>query len=262
MKKKLFDLSDQNILLTGATGHLGYSMLEALLDFGAHVFVNSRSKAKYDDIIKNLDRRFKNKITPAIFDLNNYKKVKFFFKNDIEIHTIINNAFNCKTSDFEKFNKNDYDNTFKLGLTSVAHLNSCALKSLKKGSANIGTASIINIASMYGVVSPNPKNYNSKKENNPPHYGSMKAALIQYTKYAAVNLAKYGIRVNSISPGAFPKLSIRKNKKFISKLKKNIPLNRVGLPSDIKTSIIYLSSKNSSYVTGTNLIIDGGWTAW
>jgi NAD(P)-dependent dehydrogenase (short-subunit alcohol dehydrogenase family) len=115
---------------------------------------------------------------------------------------------------------------------------------------------------MYGIVSPNPKNYSSKKDNNPTHYGSMKAALIQYTKYASVNLAKYNIRVNSISPGAFPNLPIKKNKKFLSKLKKNIPLNRIGLPSDIKTSIIYLSSKNSSYVTGTNLIVDGGWTAW
>lgn len=262
MKNELFDLSDQKILLTGASGHLGFSMLEALLDFGAYVFVNSRSKKKYADIIKRLDVKFKNKISPAIFDLNNYKKVKNFFRKNIQLHTIINNAFNCKTAHFENFNEIEYDKTFKLGLTSVAHLNNCALKSLKKGSADIGTASIINIASMYGIVSPNPKNYGSKKDNNPAHYGSMKAALIQYTKYASVNLAKYGIRVNSISPGAFPNLSIINNRKFITKLKKNIPLNRVGVPSDIKTSVVYLSSKNSSYVTGTNLIIDGGWTTW
>ena len=262
MKKELFDLSDQNILLTGSTGYLGFSMLEVLLDFGAHVFVNTRSKKKYNNTIKNIDTKFKNKVSPAIFDLNDYKKVKLFFKNDIQFHTIINNAFNCKTSNFENFNEDEYSKTFKLGLTSVAHLNSCALRSLKKGSANIGSASIINIASMYGIVSPNPKNYNFKGDNNPPHYGSMKAALIQYTKYASVNLAKYGIRVNSISPGAFPNSSTRKNRKFITKLKKNIPLNRIGHPNDIKTSVLYLSSKNSSYITGTNLVVDGGWTVW
>mgnify|MGYP001373885115 CR=1 FL=1 len=97
---------------------------------------------------------------------------------------------------------------------------------------------------------------------NPPYYGSMKAALIQYTRYAAVNLAKYNIRVNSLSPGAFPNLFTQKKKKFISKLKSNIPLNRIGKPSDLNTSIIYLCSKNSSYVTGANLVVDGGWTIW
>ena len=116
---------------------------------------------------------------------------------------------------------------------------------------------------MYGLVSPKPENYkNFNKMSNPPYYGAVKAALIQYTKYAAVNLAKYNIRVNSISPGAFPNLLTQKNKNFINKLKKNIPLNRIGKPNDLKTSIVYLCSKNSSYVTGTNLIVDGGWTAW
>ena len=213
MTKSLFDLSDQNILLTGATGHLGSSILQTLLDFGAHVFINSRSKKNYNEIVKNLNLKFKKKVSPAIFDLNNYKKVNFFFKADIKFHTIINNAFNCKATNFENFDEDEYNKSFKLGLTSVAHLNHCALNSLKKGSANIGTASIINIASMYGLVSPNPANYKNYNEmQNPPYYGSMKAALIQYTRYAAVNLAKYNIRVNSLSPGAFPNLFTQKKK--------------------------------------------------
>ena len=115
---------------------------------------------------------------------------------------------------------------------------------------------------MYGLVSPKPSNYSSKNLNNPPHYGSVKAALIQYTKYAAVYLSKYKIRVNSISPGAFPNIKNKKNLKLINKLKKNVPLNRVGSPKDLDTSIMFLSSPNSSYVTGINLIIDGGWTVW
>ena len=115
---------------------------------------------------------------------------------------------------------------------------------------------------MYGLVSPNPANYPLKTPNNPPHYGSMKAALIQYTKYASVYLAKYKIRVNAISPGPFQSKKIQKNKNFISKLKASVPLKRIGTPDDLNTSIIFLSSSHSSYITGINLPVDGGWIVW
>ena len=75
-------------------------------------------------------------------------------------------------------------------------------------------------------------------------------------------LAKYNIRLNSFSPGAFPNDNVKKNKRFISKLKSNVPLNRIGNPNDLDTSIIFLSSPSSSYITGINLIVDGGWTIW
>ncbi|MDC3342532.1 SDR family oxidoreductase [Candidatus Pelagibacter sp.] len=262
MKKKcLFNLSDQNILLTGATGYLGSSMLKILLKYDANVFINSRSEQKVKLLINKYKKNGK-KVNPAVFDINDYKKVKNFFKKNKKFHTIINNAYEGTGGHFENFNENSYDQSYKVGITSVAHLIDCARNSLKKGSKDIGSASIINIASMYGSISPNPSNYTSKNLNNPPNYGSMKAALLQYTRYAAVYLAKYKIRVNSISPGAFPNIANKKNKKFISKLNSNVPLRRVGLPKDLDTSIIYLCSPNSSYVTGINLAIDGGWTAW
>ena len=87
---------------------------------------------------------------------------------------------------------------------------------------------------MYGIVSPNPENYvNAVQFNNPPHYSSGKAGLIHLTKYAAVYLAKYGIRVNSISPGPFPNETVQKNKNFTKILCKNVPLGRIGKPEEL-----------------------------
>jgi len=89
----------------------------------------------------------------------------------------------------------------------------------------------------------------------------VKAALIQWTKYAACEFGKYGIRVNCISPDPFPNIEVqKKSPEFINKLTKKVPLNRIGLAYELQGSIIYLASNASSYVNGTNLQVDGGWT--
>ena len=115
---------------------------------------------------------------------------------------------------------------------------------------------------MYGIVSPNFSIYDKNVLTNPIHYGATKAGLIQMTRYLACYLAKKNIRVNSISPGAFPKSSIlKKSKNFEKKLIKNIPMGRIGVPDEITGAVIYLLSEASSYVTGENLNIDAGWTS-
>jgi NAD(P)-dependent dehydrogenase (short-subunit alcohol dehydrogenase family) len=259
IKKNLFDLRGQKILLTGATGYLGLEMTHALLSHGAHVFINGRN----EDKVNRLFNKLKNKnVTNATFDINDYKKVKNFFLKNKKFHSIINNGFSGHKGDFYTFDEVAYNESFKTGITSVAHLINCATKSLKNGAKEIGTSSIINISSMYGMVSPNSKNYKFTPFNNPPYYGASKAGLIQYTKYAATYLAKDNIRVNSISPGPFPNKITQRNKLFIKNLKQNVPLDRIGKPKDLRTSIIFLCSSNSSYITGANIPVDGGWTAW
>ena len=81
-------------------------------------------------------------------------------------------------------------------------------------------------------------------------------------QFASVNLGKYNIRVNSISPGPFPNLDKNKDKKFINRLKNKVPMGRVGKPDEIITTALYLSSEHSSFITGANIPVDGGWTAW
>ena len=94
------------------------------------------------------------------------------------------------------------------------------------------------------------------------NYGIGKAAIIQYTKYSAVHLAKKNIRVNAISPGAFPKKDTQNNKEFINRLSSRIPLDRIGEPFEIKGAVVFLASDAASYITGHNLVVDGGWTIW
>lgn len=121
---------------------------------------------------------------------------------------------------------------------------------------------ILNIASMYGVVSPNPEIYGTSGQNNPANYGAGKAAIIQFTRYLACHYGRKGIRANSISPGPFPNDQTQLNKEFIAQLSNKTALGRIGLPDELKGAVLLLVSSAGSYITGQNLAVDGGWTAW
>jgi NAD(P)-dependent dehydrogenase (short-subunit alcohol dehydrogenase family) len=127
-----------------------------------------------------------------------------------------------------------------------------------------GMGNIINIASMYGIVVPDFRLYEGEclGSFNPPQYGAAKAGVIQLTKYFAEYLIPFNIRVNAISPGTFPSKSTQKNKEFIRRLSSKNPANRIGVPDDLKGTLVYLASDASKYVIGQNIQVDGGWTLW
>ena len=97
---------------------------------------------------------------------------------------------------------------------------------------------------------------------NPSHYGAAKAGVIQLTKYYAALLAPHNITVNCVSPGPFPNENTKKHIEFVNQLSKNVPLGRVGSPEELKGIFVLLSSNASNYITGQNLIVDGGWSIW
>src|SRR5690606_15062193 len=112
-----------------------------------------------------------------------------------------------------------------------------------------------------GMVAPDFSVYENCEEYiNPPHYGAAKAGVIQLTKYFASYLGKENIRVNCISPGPFPNKEVQKNETFISNLSRKTALKRIGKPEELVGSFIYLSSDASSFITGQNIVVDGGWT--
>jgi len=135
---------------------------------------------------------------------------------------------------------------------------------LKRGGVEVlGGASIVNISSMYGMVSPDPSLYADTGANNPAHYGATKAGLIQLTRYLACHIAKQGIRVNSISPGPFPKIAEDPaGSQFIKALESKVPMGRIGQPEEVAGPVTFLLSGAASYVNGANIPVDGGWTAW
>ena len=156
--------------------------------------------------------------------------------------------------------KKDFEKVYNTNLISVASLTeACCINMMKK--KNGKSKSIINIGSIYGLLSADFKVYQKGQPKSSLAYASSKAALNQLTKNMAIKYAKYNIRINTLTPGIFPNPKIQKKyPSFLKKIKSKIPLNRVGNPEEIITSIIFLCSPYSSYVTGTNIVVDGGYT--
>src|SRR5213596_2959714 len=157
----------------------------------------------------------------------------------------------------------DFEQPYRVNVVAAFQIVKAALPLLRAAAKLTAGASVVNIASMYGSVSPDPTIYGSSGANNPPSYGSAKAGLIQFTKYAACHFARERIRVNCISPGPFPAQQYLDNDpEFHGRLRSKTPLARTGDPREMQGPLLFLASDASSYVTGINLPVDGGWTAW
>jgi len=267
MKKKgveLFDISGKTALITGATGYLGSVMAATLAEAGAYVLVNSRSKKRSIALVKKLvDSGYLAK--EAVFDVTKKNAVAQFFNDNDELplNILINNAYLGDAGSIEHSETEAYVKSYEISVLASHNLLKYALPNLRKGVLQNGDASVINITSMYGMVSPDQRIYKDIKSINPPFYGASKAALLQWTRYAACEFGPECIRVNSISPGAFPSLLVQENDPdFITRLSRKVPLGRVGIAAELKGPVLFLASEASSYVNGSNTIVDGGWTCW
>jgi NAD(P)-dependent dehydrogenase (short-subunit alcohol dehydrogenase family) len=177
---------------------------------------------------------------------------------------LVNNASAGRPGTLETASTADFEESYRVNVIAAFALLQAATPLLKAAAQrNAGGSSVINIASMYGSVSPDPAIYGSSGANNPPYYGAAKAGMIQLTRYAACHLAADKIRVNCISPGAFPaEQYLQRDPAFRERLNSKNPMHRVGEPSELQGPLLFLASDASSYVTGINLAVDGGWTAW
>jgi NAD(P)-dependent dehydrogenase (short-subunit alcohol dehydrogenase family) len=266
MKKgtQIFSVQGKSALITGATGYLGSAMAYVLAEAGAHVLVNARSQEKGDELVRKLlDSGYSAEI--AIFDVTNQMEIENFFSTRQEdaLNILINNAYCGGGGSIELSNAEDYVSSYDIALIAAHNLLKAALPALRKAVNQDGDASVINLTSMYAMVSPDQKIYETNLEINPPFYGAAKAALLQWTRYASCEFGKEGIRVNSLSPGPFPSESTQiKSSVFIEKLAKKVPMGRIGKSEEIKGPILFLASSASSFVNGSNIVVDGGWTAW
>ncbi|MNJ23671.1 Gluconate 5-dehydrogenase [compost metagenome] len=263
-KQELFSLRDKVALVTGATGYLGSAMAFSLAESGAHVLINSRSVERCEALVENI-KGHGYSAEAAVFDVTSKSAVENYFsrRNQDPLHIIINNAYVGGGGNIEVSEPESYSTSYDVTLIAAHMLLKAALPNLRRAVQEAGEASVINLASMYGMVSPDQRIYESPSHVNPPFYGAAKAALLHWTRYAACEFGKENIRVNSISPGPFPSDTVHKvNPAFIELLRQKVPLGRVGSAKEITGPILFLASSASSFVNGANIVVDGGWTCW
>jgi len=260
----LFSLEGKNALVTGSTGFLGHSMAFALAKAGAHILVNSRSYNRAMSLVKKLNDA-KYSAETFVCDITNEDQLKNSMKTFVNkpLHILINNAYSGEGGTIKTATTQEYRQSYEVTIVAAHNLLRFAFPALCLAKDQSGDASVINISSMYGLVSPDLRVYDSPIGSNPPFYGASKAALIQWTRYAACEYGTRGVRVNSISPGPFPNNAVKKaNPSFVEYLGSRVPLGRVGLAEELQGPIVFLASHASSYINGANLVVDGGWTAW
>ena len=221
MVKNIFSLKNKVVLVTGATGHLGLEISKSILDSDAHVILTSKNLNKLKKVKNNFFKDNK-KVDIYKMDVTNSSSIKncinYVKKKHKVINGLINNAYSGKDGSIENIDEEDFLLATKYNLIAPFILIKNIIKTFQNFKKN-NTLSVINIASMYGITIPNFSVYDENVLTNPVHYGATKAGLIHMTKYLASYLAKKNIRVNSISPGAFPKESIlKKNKNFKRRL--------------------------------------------
>ena len=253
-----FCLSNRVVALTGGYGWLGAAVAKGLAAQGAHVFVLGREEEKFHAALSDRVR-----IEFQECDVEQSHSIKIAFENVVDraggLDVVINNAFYCRGSDPEAISDVDWAYSLDGTLGTVHRCIRASIPLLRRR----GAGKIINVGSMYGVVSPSFSIYDAfPQQRNPPHYGAAKAAVIQLTRYYAALLGRDNINVNCISPGPFPSEHAQENRAFVDALAARVPLGRIGKPEELQGAFVFLSSSASDYVTGHNLIVDGGWTIW
>ena len=258
----MFNLSNKHILITGATGYLGTQLALGLAELGATVHVNSRTSEACKRLVRDIESSGFSAVL-ASFDVTNEAEVNEYVKSISPLDVLVNNSYAGVGGTVLTASMDKYIDSYKSSVIASANLIKALEPKLSEAVVRTGDASIINIASMYGMVSPDPRIYDTDEGTNPPFYGAAKAALIQLTKYAACELAPKNIRVNCVSPGPFPsKIAQAELPDLMHKIVAKVPLGRIGLPHELVGPISFLASDASSYVTGANIPVDGGWTCW
>ena len=240
---RLFELTGKNVLVTGGTRGIGFAIAKGMQEAGANVWIHGSKKEATQEIAR------KNGFQFLWGDLKNLEAIdemlRPFIEKDIVLDVLVNNAGFETHSSIEKGEEEAMDVIYNVNTKSPYFFVQKLLPALK----NAGHASIINVTSIHQTV--------PVRENG--YYCMAKSALAIFTKVAALELAKYGIRVNNLAPGA---IATDMNRELLEAMDfgKWIPMERVGMAEELAGPAIFLASEASSYVTGTTLYVDGGYS--
>ena len=261
---EIFSLSGKSALITGATGYLGTAMALIFAEAGAKVLVNSRTAERSDALVSRLMAEG-HTAESAVFDVTSPLEIALFAERlqGVPLHVLVNNAYVGGAGSVKCAESEAYAASYDVTMIAAHRILKAMLPNLRLGAQQCGDVSVINLASMYALVSPDQRIYESDSAVNPPFYGAAKAALLQWTRYAACEFGKEGVRVNAISPGPFPSPALQAaNPGFVETLATKVPMGRIGASDEIKGPMLFLASSAASFVNGTNIVVDGGWTCW
>lgn len=246
----MFSLKEQNILITGATGGIGKAIVDAVLKQGAHVVLSGTSEEKLTSFKNELATHYpQQKIEIIQANLFEVEQVDTLFQKAEEllgnIHVLVNNAGITRDNLLMRMRDDEWFDVMRMNLESIFRLSRAAIKSMMK--QRYGR--IINMSSVVGFSG------NAGQTN----YCASKAGIIGFSKALAKEVATRNITVNCIAPGFIESDMTQAIPDDIqTKIKANIPANRVGQPEDIAAAVVYLASKEASYMTGQTLHVNGG----
>ncbi len=249
----MFDLTGKVVLVAGGAGYLALPTCKAMAAQGAKVIIADLKKVEARSLPKN--------ISACHLDISDEASVRDLVATVVEKHgrldVAINSTFFSTGKKLEDLSAEEFDKTNRINITGAfLFARECA-------QAMINGGSIIMYSSMYGIMSPNPKDYRAPINPNPIEYGTCKAAIIQMVKYMACHYGPKNIRVNAVAPGSFPWQSMQDDEpEWVERLAAKTMLGRFGKREEMVGAIVYLASDESAFMTGHVLRVDGGATAW
>lgn len=251
----------KNVWVFGGAGYLGQSVVYLLSRLGAEVLcVDLGNKA--EKMVASLSNQNLS-IIPDSVDINNTPQLKKCIDKHVARNGVpnglVNLTFSSTAKKLEDLSGKDFNFVNERGITSTFILS----KEVGTLMAEKKRGSIVLFGSMYGMTAPYPDVYKEPMNKNPIEYGVGKAAVIHMTRYFATHWGKQNIRCNCVSPGPFPNLTVQESyPDFIERLAEKSPMGRIGKTEEIAGSVAFLLSDAASYITGHNLVVDGGWSCW
>lgn len=254
--ESLYNLKGKTVLVTGATGQLGTEICKAFDAAGATVIGT-------DNKLNEIKYVSSPRVEYHAMDISVKKEVARIFGKVADkyksIDVLINNAGVSVFEPFEERPEESFDWVLDVNLKGTFF---CIQEFVKIARVSAKRRSIINIASMYAVISPDFRIYTDCSRKNSEVYGATKAGILQMTKYFAVHLAQEQIRVNAVSPGGIFNPEDPQGEDFIKNYSFRCPMGRMADAGEMIGAILYLASDAASYTTGQNMVIDGGMTSW